>query len=80
MLDFLLLFIAILLLILAVELSMVLYYAIIFMQDAIIVMKRVKDLELSFEEKLAMLEEELTVMSGKIVKGIVRNASKFLKK
>lgn len=78
--DFLLLLIAVLLLILAVELSMVLYYAIIFMQDAIIIIKRVKELEGSMEEKLTALESDLTLVSGKIIKGIVKSASKFIKK
>jgi hypothetical protein len=78
--DFLLLFIAVMLLILAVELSMVLYYAILFMQDAIIIIKRVKELEGDFEQKLAMLESELNSVSGKIIKGIVKSAGKFLKK
>lgn len=78
--DFLLLFIAVLLLIIAVELSMVLYYAIIFMQDAIIIIKRVKALEGDLEEKLSMLEEDLTIASAKIIKEIVRGISKFLKK
>lgn len=78
--DFLLLFIAVLLLILAVELSMVLYYAIIFLQDAVIIIKRVKSLEGSLEEKLTVLENDLTIASGKIIKGIVKGVSKFLKK
>ncbi|MDP3057111.1 MAG: hypothetical protein Q8N37_01135 [bacterium] len=78
--DFLLLFIAVLLLILAVELSMVLYYAIIFLQDAVIIIKRVKSLEGSLEEKLTVLENDLTLTSGKIIKGIVKGVGKFLKK
>ncbi len=78
--DFLLLFITVLLLILAVELSMVLYYVIIFMQDAIIIIKRVKALEGNLEEKLAMLEEGLTFASGKIIKEIVKGVGRFLKK
>jgi len=78
--NFLLSFIAILLLILAVELSLVLYYAIIFMRNAITIIKRVKTLEGNFEEKLAMLESELTAISGKIIKAIVKSAGKFLKK
>lgn len=78
--DFLLLFIAVLLLILAVELSMVLYYAIIFMRNAVTIIKRVKALEGSLEEKLTMLENDLTIVSGKIIKGIVKGAGKFLKK
>lgn len=78
--DFLLFLIAVLLLILAVELSMVLYYAIIFMQEAIIIIKRVKTLEGNLEEKLSMLESELTLVSGKIIKGVIKGAGKFLKK
>lgn len=78
--DFLLLFITVLLLILVIELSIVLYYAVIFMQDAIIIIRRVKALEGSLEEKLATLEEDLTLVSGKVIKGIVKSASKFLKK
>ncbi|MBU3924392.1 hypothetical protein KKB43_03535 [Patescibacteria group bacterium] len=78
--DFLLLFIAVLLLILAVELSMIFYYAIIFLQDAVIIIKRVKALEGSLEEKLTMLENSLTLASGKIIKKIIKGISKFLKK
>lgn len=80
MVNFLLLFIAILLLVLAVELSIVLYYAIIFMQNAVIVIKRVKTLEGGLEEKLTILENELTAASGKIIKGIIKSAGKFFKK
>lgn len=78
--DFLLLFITVLLLILAVELSMVLYYVIIFMQDAIVIIKRVKAFEGNLEEKLAMLEEGLTFAGGKIIKEIVKGVGRFLKK
>ncbi len=78
--DFLLLFIVILLLILVVELSMVLYYAIIFMQNAIIIIKRVRALEGDLEEKLNALEESLTIASAKIIKQIVKNAGRFFKK
>lgn len=78
--DFLLLLIAVLLLILAVELSMVLYYAIIFLQDAVIIIKRVKFLEGSLEEKLTVIENDLTLASGKIIKKIIKGVSKFLKK
>lgn len=78
--DFLLLLIAVLLLILAVELSMVLYYAIIFMQDAIIIIKRVKEFEGNLEEKLIALEDELNLVSGKIIKGIIKSAGKYLGK
>lgn len=78
--DFLLLFITVLLLILVMELSIVLYYAVIFMQNAIIIIKRVKALEGSLEEKLATLESDLTLMSAKIIKGIVKSAGNFLKK
>lgn len=77
--DFLLLFIAILLFVLAVELSMVLYYAIIFLRNAIVIIKRVKALEGDLEEKLTMFENDLTLASGKIIKGIVKGAGKFLK-
>jgi len=78
--NFLLLFIAVLLLILAVELSMIFYYAIIFLQEAIIIIKKVKALEGSFEEKLTLLENDLTLASGKIIKQIIKGISKFLKK
>ena len=78
--DLFLLLITVLLLILVVELSVVLYYAIIFLQDAIIIIKRVKALEGSMEEKLTILEKDLTLVSGKIIKGIVKGASKFLNK
>lgn len=78
--DFLLLFITILLLVLVIELTVVLYFVIIFMQDAIIIVKRVKAFEGSMEEKIAMFESELMLMSGKIIKGIVKGANKFLKK
>lgn len=78
--DFLLLFITILLLVLVIELSVVLYYAIIIMQDAVVIVKRVRALECSMEEKLATLENDLTIASGKIIKGVVKSASKFLKK
>lgn len=77
--DSLLLFIAILLFVLAVELSMVLYYAIIFLRNAIVIIKRVKALEGDLEEKLTMLENDLTLASGKIIKGIVKGIGKFLK-
>ncbi len=59
---------------------MVLYYAIIFLQNAVIIIKRVKDFEGSLEEKLTKLENDLTLASGKIIKGIVKGAGKFLKK
>lgn len=78
--DFLLLLIAVLLFILAVELSMIFYYAIVFLQDAVVIIKRVKALEGSFEEKLAMLEKDLTFASGKIIKEVIKGVSKFLKK
>lgn len=78
--EFLLLFITVLLLILVVELSMVLYYAIIFMQNAIIIIKRVRVLEGDLEEKLKALEDGLTLVSSKMIKEIFRGIGKFLKK
>lgn len=78
--DFLLLFITVLLLILVVELSMVLYYAIIFMQNAIIIIKRVRVLEGDLEEKLKALEDGLTLVSSKMIKEIFRGVGKFFKK
>lgn len=78
--DFLLLFITVLLLILVVELSMVLYYAIIFMQNAIIIIKRVRVLEGDLEEKLKVLEDGLTLISSKMIKEIFRGVGKFFKK
>lgn len=59
---------------------MVLYYAIIFLRNAVIVIKRVKAFEGSLEEKLTMLENDLTIASGKIVKEIIKGVSKFFKK
>lgn len=76
--DFLLLFIAVLLLIVAVELSMVLYYAIVFLQNAIIIVKRVKDFEGSMEKKLTILENNLALVGGKLIKGIVKSVGKRL--
>lgn len=78
--DLLAYFILILLFILAIELTIVLFYAIIFMQNAVVVIKRVKTLEGDLEVKLAALESELNAISGKIIKGVIKSAGKFLKK
>lgn len=78
--DFLLLLIAVLLLILAVELSMIFYYTIIFLRNAVAIIERIKALECSMEEKLEIFESELTRASGKMIKKIVKGIGKFLNK
>lgn len=78
--DILLGIIAIVLTILAIELSIIFYYAVIFLRNAVFISERVKILEGSFEQKLEKLENELTSLSAKIIKAIIRRSGRFFKK
>lgn len=77
--DFLLAIIAVTLVILTVELSVVLCYAIIFLREMAIIARRVKILEGNLEEKIEKLESELTLFSVKIIKALFQRINKTKK-
>jgi hypothetical protein len=74
--DFLLAIIAATLIVLTVELSVVLYYAVIFLREMAIVARKVKSLEGSMEKKIEKLESELTLLSVKIIKALFQRINK----
>jgi len=77
--DLLLAIIAITLIILTVELSVVLYYAIIFLREMALIVRRARALEGNLEEKIEKLENELTLFSVKIIKALFKRINKTKK-
>lgn len=77
--DFFLAIIAAALVILTVELSVVLYYAAIFLREMAIIAKRAKILEGNLEEKIEKLESELTLFSVKMIKALFQRVNKTKK-
>lgn len=72
--------IAVMLTILTIELTIVLYYIIIFLREAVIIARRVKTLEGSLEQKMEKLEGDLTLFGGKIARIIFRGFGNFFNK
>lgn len=74
--DFLLAIIALTLVILTAELSVVLYYAIIFLRETATIARRAKILEGNLEEKIEKLENELTLFIVKMLKALFHRVNK----
>ncbi len=72
--------IAIALIILTAELTLVLYYIIILLREAIVVVRKIKQLEGGLEERLSKMEEEVSLLGAKFVKIIFKLLNKFIKK
>ncbi len=78
--EFFLGIIAAMLIVLTVEFTVVLYYIIILLRESIIVVRRIEKLEGGLEERLANLEDEISLLSAKFVKVIFKFLNKFVKK
>lgn len=78
--DFISIIIAACLLILTIELSVSFLYMITFMQEAIIIARKVKSLEGTMEEKLERLESEISLLGAKIINFIFKKVIKSSKK
>lgn len=68
------------LIVLTIELSIVLYYAIVFLREAIIIARRVKELEGTVEQKMERLEGDLTIFGAKMARIIARGLGKIFKR
>lgn len=77
--DFILAIIALTLIILTVELSVVLHYAIVFLREMALIARRARALEGNLEEKIEKLENELTLFSVKIIKALFKRINKTKK-
>lgn len=77
--DFLLAIIAVVLIILTAELSIVLYYAVIFLREMAVIARRAKVLEGNLEEKIKKLESEMTLFGAKIIKALFHRVNKTKK-
>ena len=71
--------IALCLVILTVELTIVMYFVMIFLNEAIALTRRVKALEISLEEKMDKLETGLTILGVGMFKKVFRGFGKFFK-
>lgn len=78
--EFLLGIIAIALIALTAELTIVLYYAIVLLREAIIVVRKIKKLEGGLEERLSKMEDEMSLLGAKFIKTIFRVINKIIKK
>lgn len=78
--ETLLLIIAIALVILTIELSIVLYYTIVFLREAIVIARKVKELEGTVEQKMEKMEADLTIFGAKLARVIARGLGKFFKR
>lgn len=78
--DLILGIIAVCLVVLTIEITIVLYFMMIFLNEAIALIRKVKALEGSFEVKLEKLEMGLALLSAGIMKKFIKGINKFLKK
>lgn len=78
--EFLLGIIAIALIVLTAELTMVLYYTLVLLREAIIVVRKIKKLEGGLEERLSKVEDEMSLLGAKFLKTIFRVINKIIKK
>lgn len=78
--EFFLGIIAIALIILTAELTIVLYYAIILLREMIIVVRKIKKMEGNLEERLGKMEDEMSLLGAKFVKTIFKVINKFTRK
>lgn len=78
--EFFLGIIAITLIILTAELTIVLYYIIILLRESIIVVRKIKQLEGGLEDKLSKMEDEMSLIGAKFVKAIFKLLNKFIRK
>lgn len=79
MIDLILGVIALCLVILTIELTIVMYFIMIFLNEAIALTRRVKTLEISLEEKMNKLEMGLTVLGAGMFKKVFRGLGKVFK-
>lgn len=79
MTDLILGVIALCLVILTIELTIVMYFVMIFLNEAIALTRRVKALEVSLEEKMDKLETGLTILGASIFKKALRGFGNFFK-
>lgn len=78
--EFLLGIIAIALVVLTAELTIVLYYVMILLRESIIVVRKIKELEGDLEERLNKMEDEMSLLGAKFVRTLFRLINKFIKK
>ncbi len=72
--------IAIALIVLTAELTIVLYYIMILLKEAIIVVRKIKELEGGLEDRLNKMEDEMSLLGAKFIKTLFRLINKFIKK
>lgn len=75
--DFILTIIAVSLVILTIELSIVLCYIIIFLREAVQIARRIKVLEGKMEAKVEKLEDKLALLGAKAIKSLLQRVNKF---
>lgn len=78
--DFLLGVIALTLVILTIEISIVLYYVMTFLAEAIAFMRKMRAMQGNFESKIAELEAGLSLISGKLIRSFIKGLSSYFKK
>ncbi len=79
MTDLILGVIALCLVVLTIELTIVMYFIMIFLNEAIALTRRIKALEISLEEKMNKLETGLTILGVGMFKRMFRGFGKFFK-
>lgn len=72
--------IAITLIVLTAELTIVLYFMIVLLREAIIIVRRIQQLEGGLEERLSKMEDDISLIGAKFVKVIFKLLNKFIKK
>lgn len=78
--EFFLGIIAIALVILTIELTIVLYYAIILLRETIVIIKKIQKLEGGLAERFNVLENEVSLLGAKFIKVIFKLINKMIKK
>lgn len=79
MTDLILGVIALCLVILTIELTIVMYFIMIFLNEAIALTRRIKALEISLEEKMEKLETGLTLLGVGVFKKLFGGFGKIFK-
>ncbi len=79
MTDLILGVIALCLVVLTIELTIVMYFVMIFLNEAIALTRRIKALEISLEEKMEKLETGLTLLGVGVFKKVFRGINSIFK-